>query len=39
MDGNGCNMLGPEGDDGRYIPLVSQVGGLVRIWTWLVLQR
>lgn len=31
-------MLGPEGEEGRNIIPASQVGGLVSMWTWHVLQ-
>lgn len=37
-DGEGCNMLEPEGGKGSYVLLVSQVGGLAGMWTWCVFK-
>lgn len=36
--GEGCHRLRPEGGKGNYILLVSQVGGLVGMWTWYVFK-
>lgn len=33
-DGEGCNILEPEGGKGSYFLLVSPVGGLAGMWTW-----